>query len=113
MVSRVNLPIPTPMRLQISYSFWLSLQFVEFLQHSSPHLIVHRAHNFNSKINYLRYNFKNRLGYDILGNMFFDHQNQWGGLTKSYITFDLFDISWRNLVLVRRNEWPSRLYNLF
>ena len=67
---------------------------VEFLQHSSPHLIVHRAHNFNSKINYLRYNFKNRLGYDILGNMFFDRQNQWGGLTKSDIPFDPFDTLW-------------------
>ena len=53
-VSRANLPIPSAMRLQISYRFWLSLQLVEFL-------IVQRAHNLNFKLNYLRYDFKNRF----------------------------------------------------
>ena len=32
--------------------------------------------------------------YVILGNMFFDRQNQWDGLTKSDMTFDPFDIFW-------------------
>ena len=51
-------------------------------------MIVQRAHNLNFKLNYLRYDFKNRFCYVTLRNTFFDHQNQWGGLTKSDITFD-------------------------
>ena len=59
---------------------------MEILQHRSPQLIVQRPHNLNFKLNYLRYDFKNRFCYVILGNMFFDRQNQLGGLTKSDIT---------------------------
>ena len=72
-------------------------------------MIVKRAHNFNFKLNYLRYDFKNRFCYVILGNTFLDRQNQWGGLTKIAITFDPFDISWRNLAVIRRNELPLGL----
>ena len=41
--------------------------------------------------------------------MFLDRQNQWGGLTKSDITFDPFDILWLNLAVIRRNELPLGL----
>ena len=55
-------------------------------------MIVQRAHNLNFKLNYLRYDFKNRFCYVTLRNTFLDRKNQWGGLTKSDITFDPFDI---------------------
>ena len=55
-------------------------------------MVVQRAHNLNFKLNYLRYDFNNRFCYFMLRNTFLDHQNQWGGLTKSDITFDPFDI---------------------
>ena len=44
-------------------------------------------------------------------NRFLDRQNQWGGLTKSDITFDLFDIFCRNLAVIRRNKLPLGLQN--
>ena len=47
--------------------------------------------------------------YVTLCNTFLDRQNQWDGLTKSYITFDPFDIFWSNLAVIRRNELPSGL----
>ena len=57
-------------------------------------MIVQKAHNLNFKLYYLRYDFKNRFCYVTLRNTFLDRQNQWGGLTKSDITIDPFDISW-------------------
>ena len=57
-------------------------------------MIVQRAHNLDFKLNYSRYDVKNGFCYVMLGNMFLDRQNQWGGLTKIYITFDPFDIVW-------------------
>ena len=47
--------------------------------------------------------------YVVLRNTFLDRQNQWGGLTKSDITFDPFDILWLNLAVIRRNELPLSL----
>ena len=55
-------------------------------------MIVQRAHNLNFKLNYFRYDFNNGFYYTALRNTFLDRQNQWGGLTKSDITFDPFDI---------------------
>ena len=45
----------------------------------------------------------------MLRNTFLDRQNQWGGLTKSDVTFDPFDIFWRNLAVMRRIELPLGL----
>ena len=67
---------------------------MKYLQHSSPHMITQRAHNLNSKLNYLRYDFKNGFFNVILGNTFLDRQNQWSGLTKIDVTFDPFEIFW-------------------
>ena len=44
--------------------------------------------------NYLRHGLKNEFSYVTLRNTLLDRQNQWGGLTKSDITFDPFDILW-------------------
>ena len=57
-------------------------------------MIVQRAHNLNFKSNYVRYDFKNRVCYVILGNTFLERQNLRGDLTKSDITFDPIDIFW-------------------
>ena len=56
--------------------------------------------------NYLRHGLKNCFCYVILCNTFLDRQNQWGGLTKSDITFDPFDMFWLNLAVMHRNELP-------
>ena len=61
---------------------------------------------------YLRHGFKNVVCYVMLCNGFLDHQNQWGGLTKSDITFDSFEIFLRNLVVKRIYELPLGLYSL-
>ena len=52
---------------------------------------------------------KKEFCYVTLCNTFLDGQNQRGGLTKSDITFDPFDMFWRNLVVMRRNELPLGL----
>ena len=44
--------------------------------------------------NSLRHDLKNEFCYITLRNKFLDRQNQWGGLTKSDITFDPFDNLW-------------------
>ena len=56
--------------------------------------------------NYLRHGLKIDFCYVARRNMFLDRQNQWGGLTKSDITFYVCDIFWLNLAVVRRNELP-------
>ena len=61
------------------------------------------------KLNYLIYFFESGFCYVILGNTFLDGQNQRGGLTKIYITFDPFDIFWLNFAARRRNELPLGL----
>ena len=40
----------------------------------------------------------------MLRDTFLDRQNQWGGLTKSDITFDPFEIFLWNLGVMRKNE---------
>ena len=42
--------------------------------------------------NYLRHGLKNEFCNVTLRNTFLNRKNQWGGLTKSDITFDQFDI---------------------
>ena len=45
--------------------------------------------------NYLRHGLKNELNCNVtLRNTFLNRQNQWGGLTKSNITFDPFEFFW-------------------
>ena len=49
------------------------------------------------------------LCYVILRHMFLNRQNQWGGLTKSDITFVPFKIFWWNLAFICKNELPLSL----
>ena len=67
---------------------------MEYLQLSSPHMIVQRSHNLKFKLNCSGYDLKNAFFYVILGNTFLDRQNQWSGLTKIDVTFDPFEIFW-------------------